>query len=62
MEFHGLTEIPVSGRIACRSTQLPPLHADPCDRIIVATALVSAIAVLSPDPLIAAYPGIEVAW
>lgn len=62
LEFHGLREIPVDGRIACRSTQLPPLHGDPCDRIIVATAQLAAMTLVTPDPLIRAYPGIEVAW
>src|SRR5207248_10108333 len=32
---HSVGEIPVTWRIAARSATLPPLHADPCDRIIV---------------------------
>ena len=34
----GLAEIPVDGEIAIRANALPGLHADPADRIIVATA------------------------
>src|SRR4051794_24281286 len=30
--LHSLLEVPVSIQIAMRSTQLPLLHADPCDR------------------------------
>lgn len=35
----GLIEIPVDGDIAIRSYNLADFHADPADRIIVATAL-----------------------
>lgn len=62
VEFHGLLEIPLDSRIAVRSTQLPPLHADPCDRMIVATAQLLGLTVLSPDPRIAAYPEAETVW
>lgn len=35
----GLVEIPVDGKIGIRANALPDFHADPADRIIVATAL-----------------------
>lgn len=60
--FHGLIEIPVDSRIAATSTQLPPLHRDPCDRIIVATAHIHGLTILSPDPLIKAYREADTAW
>ena len=62
LEFHGLQEIAVDGHIALESTALPPLHADPCDRIIVATARLHHLPVLTPDELIKAYPDIQVLW
>ena len=34
----GLAEIPVDGEIGIRANALPSFHADPVDRIIVATA------------------------
>ena len=34
----GLAEIPVDGEIGIRANALPDFHADPADRIIVATA------------------------
>ncbi len=34
----GLSEIPIDGEIGLRAGQLPDLHGDPADRIIVATA------------------------
>jgi PIN domain nuclease of toxin-antitoxin system len=35
----GLREIPVDSVIAARAGELPDMHGDPADRIIVATAL-----------------------
>ena len=35
----GFREIPVDGSIAVRAGELPDMHGDPADRIIVATAL-----------------------
>ena len=37
--YDGLAEIPVDGDIAIRANELTGLHADPADRLIVATAL-----------------------
>ena len=62
MTHHGLNVIPVSDVIALGSTALPPLHADPCDRMIVATASQVAAAVVTSDPLIRQYPGVTVVW
>lgn len=62
LDAHGLIEIPVTGSCAIRATALPPLHRDPADRIIVATALDHRLTILTPDPLIRAYPGVSVAW
>lgn len=62
LAFHGVEEIAVDGRIAARSATLPPLHADPCDRIIVATAQRDDLVILTPDSLIRAYPRTRTRW
>src|SRR5438045_4161650 len=36
---HGLTDLPLDRTSAIRSTTLPHLHADPADRLLIATAL-----------------------
>jgi PIN domain nuclease of toxin-antitoxin system len=36
-------------------TTLPPHHKDPCDRLIVATALVEGLSLVSADPAFDAY-------
>lgn len=62
LSFHGVTEVPVNGEIGARSAMLPPLHNDPCDRLIVATAQVHHLAILTPDSHISRYPKIDVVW
>ena len=62
VEKHGLHEIPVNGAIAAASTMLPPLHKDPCDRVIIATAQADGFTILTPDELIARYPGVAALW
>ena len=49
--------------IAVRSTKLPgEFHPDPADRIIVATALEHAAAIITPDERILSYPHVQSAW
>ena len=62
VEKHGLHEIPVNGNIAAASTMLPSLHKDLCDRVIIATAQVYLFTILTPDDLIAKYPGVATLW
>jgi PIN domain nuclease of toxin-antitoxin system len=62
LRTHDLTEVEVDGDLGLASAALPPIHRDPADRIIVATALAMGLPVLTPDPHIAAYPGVEVHW
>lgn len=59
---HGLQELPVTGSIAVRSVTLPPLHNDPCDRFIIATALQNSMAIVTCDSLIAQYREVKVIW
>lgn len=62
LQFHKLEEIFVSSEIAVRSVMLPPLHNDPCDRMIVATAEYRGLLVVTPEPLIRAYGIAQVEW
>lgn len=62
LEQHGLAEVPVEGDIALRAAALPPIHGDPADRVIIATALHLGAKLLTPDPLIRAYSGVDVWW
>ena len=55
--------VPVDNRIAVRSVELPPpFHADPADRMIVATALTLGAAVVTKDQKIRPYPHVKTLW
>ena len=62
LRLHGIRELPVTWQIAIRATQLPRLHNDPFDRIIVATAQHHGMPLVTPDHLIRAYSGTTVMW
>lgn len=55
--------VPVDNAIFMRSVFLPgPLHADPADRIIIATALMKGMPVVTKDEKIRKYPKIKAIW
>ncbi len=55
--------VPVDNAIFVRSVFLPgPLHADPADRIIIATALARDIPIVTKDRKIHSYPHIRTIW
>lgn len=61
-EFHGIRELPVTSSIAMLSVQLPTLHNDRCDRIIIATAAMNSLSIVTSDELIAQYPQAKTIW
>lgn len=55
--------VPVDNRIALASTRLPePLHRDPVDRLIVATARLLEAPLVTRDARLTAYPHVETIW
>ena len=55
--------IPVDNAIALKSVQLPePLHQDPADRIIIATAITLGFPVVTKDRKITDYPHVKTIW
>jgi PIN domain nuclease of toxin-antitoxin system len=62
LEFHGIAEIPLTIAIAVASVQLPLLHNDPCDRIIIATARENRMKIITCDDRIAEYGHTDVVW
>ena len=60
-EFYGIDTLPISLAIASRAATLPPFHKDPCDRMIIATAIENTMTIVTPDPMIAKYD-IKIAW
>jgi PIN domain nuclease of toxin-antitoxin system len=58
---YSLRELPITLQIAALAPEVAVAHADPCDRMIVATAQLHGIPVTS-DHLIAVCKDIEVIW
>lgn len=54
---HGWEELPIRSAHAVEVADLPPLHRDPFDRILVAQARVEGVALITSDRAVAAYPG-----
>jgi PIN domain nuclease of toxin-antitoxin system len=55
--------VPVSNAIACQSVYLPgEFHKDPADRIIVATARLLNMKVMTKDDKILSYPHVDAQW
>ena len=55
--------IPVSNSIAVKSVNLPqPLHPDPADRIIIATALSTGAPIVTKDKKISDYSHVKTIW
>lgn len=62
LHHHHLDELAVSSTIALAATALPPIHRDPFDRILIATALAGKLTILTSDRIIPTYPGITTLW
>jgi len=62
IETHQLSEFPLYGLEAARSTRLPPIHNDPADRFLVAIAMEHQFTLLTPDPRIRQYPNLTTLW
>ncbi len=55
--------VPVDNAIAVKAVQLPPpLHPDPADRIVVATALSLGVPVVTKDTKIQGYSRVRTIW
>lgn len=62
LKQHGIHEVPVDRRVAIASAGLPGIHNDPFDRIIIATARLNDMIILSRDRVIPQYPEAKVIW
>lgn len=55
--------VPVNNKIAMSAVALPePLHRDPADRMIIATAKSQGCPLISADEKIRSYPHIDTVW
>jgi PIN domain nuclease of toxin-antitoxin system len=54
--------LPVEWRHTRRLVDLPFVHRDPFDRVLVAQALTENLTIAGGDPCFAGYPGVKVFW
>jgi PIN domain nuclease of toxin-antitoxin system len=54
---NGYLELPITSAHAAAVRNLPPIHKDPFDRILVAQAIHEGITLLTTDRKVAKYPG-----
>lgn len=55
-------EIPLTRRSALCSVNLPPLHNDPFDRVLIAECRLNRCPLISADQVISRYPDLDVIW
>jgi PIN domain nuclease of toxin-antitoxin system len=54
---NGYEELPIRSDHVLAIENLPPIHKDPFDRLLIAQATVEALTLITVDPLVAQYPG-----
>lgn len=54
--------LPVEWRHTRRLVDLPLVHRDPFDRMLVAQALTENLTIVGGDSFFAHYPGVDVLW
>jgi PIN domain nuclease of toxin-antitoxin system len=51
-----LASLAIDEESALHVAKLPPLHADPFDRMLVSQSIVHGLTIATPDPLVTQYP------
>jgi PIN domain nuclease of toxin-antitoxin system len=54
---NGYDELAITSEHAVAIANLPPIHKDPFDRLLVAQSAVEGILLLTADPIVGQYPG-----
>ncbi len=62
LDIYQIEEIPLATRILCAAAELPAIHRDPFDRVLVATAIAHDLTLLTADRDIPSYPGVKAIW
>ena len=62
LRLHGLKSLALGMESAVAAGALPALHADPFDRLLIASAQAHRLTLLTPDPLIQQYPSLMTLW
>jgi PIN domain nuclease of toxin-antitoxin system len=60
-EANGISSLELNEEVVLQLPKLPPLHADPFDRMLVCQAIVHGLTILTSDEWITRYP-VRVMW
>jgi PIN domain nuclease of toxin-antitoxin system len=55
LDHHDIKSLPLDLEACIEATELPAIHADPCDRLIIATARRRRMPVVTADPVFRRY-------
>ena len=55
VDHHSLAVQPLDWDICMKAAELPPIHKDPCDRFIIATAKKLNLTIITGDPIFRSY-------
>ena len=59
---HGLIEMPLTRRAAQQSVDLPDIHNDPFDRILIAECQNRGLSLVTCDSTLSRYPNVSIVW
>ena len=60
-EWNGVQSLPLDEDAVLQLEKLPPVHADPFDRMLICQAVAHGLSILTPDPEIVRYP-VRTVW
>ena len=60
--LYHLTELPLDAALLCAAADLPLIHRDPFDRVLIATAQRQQLTLLTSDQIIPTYPNVLILW
>lgn len=62
LQNHQLTELAMTRQNTVKAAALPLIHKDPFDRLIIATAMIHKLTIVTSDEKIIQYPGLKTLW
>ena len=62
MRRHTIRELPLTRQTALAAVELPDIHNDPFDRILVAEAIAARLTIVTKDSIIPDYPDVVTIW
>jgi PIN domain nuclease of toxin-antitoxin system len=62
IDEYGIRDLALDSASSARAMELPPIHNDPCDRWILATAITFGLSLMSADPIFPKYGLVPIIW